>query len=145
MISEKRAAWRSFAGGELSEEMYGRVDLPRNAIGLKRCYNTLITPQGTLENRAGSRFISTTNDNAPAWLAAFVRKDGQGFLVEFGDGTIRVVGGGNIVNETTDPGDTFTVSNVDIWTQADGSPVTTMVLTTSAPHGFSPGDPIRFQ
>ena len=111
MISEKRAQWRSFAGGELSEEMYGRADLPRHSIGLKRCYNTVVTPQGALENRAGSKFIATTNDNQPAWLAAFVRQDGQGFLIEFGDATIRIVGGGNLVDDTSG---TVNVTGVDI-------------------------------
>ena len=145
MISEKRAQWRSFAGGELSEEMYGRVDLPRHSIGLKLCYNTIVTPQGALENRAGSKFIATTQDNAPAWLVPFVRSDGQGFLLEFGDETIRIVGGGNIVNDEPDPGDTFTVDSVDVWTPADGAPVVAAVFHTSAPHGFAPGAPIRFQ
>lgn len=145
MISEKRTQWRSFAGGELSEEMYGRVDLPRHSIGLKRCYNAVVTPQGVLENRAGSRFIATTNDNQPAWLIPFVRSDGQGFLIEFGDSYLRVVGGTNLVNANTDPGDTLDILSVDIWTQADGLPITPVVFTTDGAHGFSPGDPVRFQ
>lgn len=144
MISQLRHAWRSLAGGELSEEMFGRVDLPRNAIGLKRCYNAVVTPQGAVENRAGSRFISTTNDNNPAWLVPFVRSDGQGFLLEFGDASLRVVGGTNVINEETDPGDTFAVTNVDIWTEADGLPITPVVFTAVG-HGFVAGDAIRFQ
>lgn len=145
MIPQRRAQWRSLAGGELSPEMYGRIDLPRHNIGLKQCYNTLVTPQGALENRAGSRFITTTNDNQPAWLHPFVRADGQGFLVEFGDSYIRVLSGGNLIFAEPDPGDTFTVTDVDIWTPADGSTITPVVFTTSAPHGFNVGDAIRFQ
>ena len=145
MIEQRRHQWRSLAGGELSEEMYGRVDLPRHAIGLARCYNAVITPQGALENRAGSRFIVTTNDNQPAWLAPFVRQDGQGFLLEFGDAYIRVIGGTNLVNEGTDPGDTVDILDVDIWVEADGLPITPAVFTTDGAHGFVPGDAIRFQ
>jgi hypothetical protein len=145
MIEQRRHQWRSLAGGEVSEEMYGRVDLPRHAIALKRCYNAVVTPQGAVENRAGSRFITPTNNNQPAWLVPFVRSDGQGFLLEFGDETLRVVGGGNVINQDTDPGDTFDVIDVDIWVEADGLPITPVVFTTDAPHGFVAGDAIQFQ
>jgi hypothetical protein len=145
MISQLRHAWRSLAGGELSEEMFGRVDLPRNATGLKRCYNAIVTPQGAIENRAGTRFISTTNDNNQAWLVPFVRSDGQGFLLEFGDATLRIVGGGNIINEETDPGDTITVTSATLWVTTDGLPTAPALFTTSGAHGLVAGDAIRFQ
>lgn len=145
MIPQDRHAWRSLAGGELSEEMFGRADLPRNSIGMKRCYNAEVTPQGSVQNRAGSKFITTTNGNNPAWLVPFVRADGQGFLLEFGDAYIRVVGAGNIVNEEPDPGNTYDVTDVNIWTPPDGATITPVVFTTGTPHGFVVGDAIRFQ
>lgn len=47
---------RSFAGGEISPELYGRIDLTKAQVGLKTCRNFLVKPQGPVENRYGFNF-----------------------------------------------------------------------------------------
>lgn len=140
MIEQDRHQWRSFAGGELSEEMYGRVDLPRHNIGLKRCYNTIVTPQGALRNRAGSRFIANIGSNEPAYLFPFVNTDGQGFLIEIGkagSGTYAALYlNGNPVSYT-DPGDTITVTGATLF----GLPSQPVQFTATA-HGLTAGQEV---
>lgn len=48
-----RPVIRSFAGGEITPELYGRFDLTKFQIGLKTCRNFLVKPQGPVENRYG--------------------------------------------------------------------------------------------
>jgi len=103
MINQQRHYWRSLAGGEIAPEMYGRVDLAKHQTGVQRCYNFGVTPQGAVENRSGTRFITTTKSNGEAWLEAFVRADGQGFLLEMGENYIRVHNAGTFVTEMATP------------------------------------------
>jgi hypothetical protein len=141
MISQNRHTWRSFAGGELSEEMYGRTDLPRHAIGLTRCYNAIVTPQGALKNRAGSRYIANINSGDPAYLIPFVNTDGQGYLIEIGyvsDTTTyaALYLNGNQVLYTA-PANVIDVTGVVSYGARDEH-----VLFTSVGHGLNVGDDV---
>ncbi|MET0657601.1 MAG: hypothetical protein ABW110_05520 [Steroidobacteraceae bacterium] len=102
MITQQRYAWRSFAGGELCEELYGRLDLPKNQTGLKRCSNFAITPQGALEKRSGTKYMRAAK-NATAYLDVFIRSDGQGFLLEFGHQYVRIHNAVTLVQELVTP------------------------------------------
>lgn len=133
MINQRRHYFRSFAGGEIAPEMYGRVDLAKNQTGVQRCYNFSITPQGVAENRAGSRYVGSTKSNERAWLRSFVRPNGQGLLLEMGTSYIRIYNAGNKVL-ATDTG--IALDSVSV----DG--VGAAVLTSTAPHGLSVDDPV---
>jgi hypothetical protein len=52
----------SFAGGELSKRLHGRIEAPLYGSGLDLCENFKPTPQGSLLGRGGSYFM----DSAPA-------------------------------------------------------------------------------
>ena len=55
-------AQRSFAGGALAPNLYGRTDLSKWQAGLAQCQNFQINRFGNLENRPGTEFcISTIN------------------------------------------------------------------------------------
>ncbi len=138
MLSELRKYFRSFAGGEIAPEMYGRLDLAKNQTGLARCYNFGITPTGVAENRAGSEYVATTKSNGRAWLRTFVRANGQGVLLEMGDSYVRMFNGGNRILGTATG---TAVSAVAI----DGSAAA--VFTTGTSHGLAVNDvvyPILF-
>jgi hypothetical protein len=47
----------TFAAGELTPQMYARVDLAKYHAGLKLCRNFFILPQGGAANRAGTMFV----------------------------------------------------------------------------------------
>lgn len=105
MITEQKQSWRSFAGGEIAEELYGRFDLAKNQTGLKRCYNFSVTPQGVLVKRSGSRFIAV----APAStmrLEPFIAPSGKGFLLAIRNLKTQVFDTGVEVDELDTPWNT---------------------------------------
>ena len=50
-MASTRVLQRSFAGGEISPEMMGRIDDVKYQTGLSRCRNFIVKPQGAVENR----------------------------------------------------------------------------------------------
>jgi hypothetical protein len=55
---------RSFAGGELGANLYGRLDLAKFQTGLAKCLNFRVTPQGPVENRPASSTCSRPRPTA---------------------------------------------------------------------------------
>ena len=77
----------SFAGGEISPEVYGRTDHPAFKTGLKLARNFIPTKHGAIKNRSGTKFVATSQTPigiAPR-LIPFNFSDGQTFVLEFGN------------------------------------------------------------
>lgn len=102
MISGQRLYWRSFAGGEIAPEMYGRPDLAKNQTGLKRCYNFVVSPQGVLIKRSGSEFIAEA-PSATMRFDTFVAPNGKGFLVAFRNLNTGIYDAGTLVTTLATP------------------------------------------
>lgn len=54
----------SFAGGELSAALYGRVDMAKYSVGLARCRNAFVHAYGGVSNRPGTEFVSEVKDSS---------------------------------------------------------------------------------
>lgn len=82
---------RSFAGGVMSPELYGRTDLVKYGSGLTSSRNWVLTPQGAMHRRAGTEFIGWPNRNDPRGprLVSFIANDEQAFILEFTHQAIR--------------------------------------------------------
>ena len=77
---------RSFTGGEISSEMWGRIDDARYQVGLATCRNFLPLPQGPIENRPGTEFVSEAKDSSkPVRLVPFSFSDSDTMVLELGD------------------------------------------------------------
>ena len=88
-----RATWvqSNFNGGEWSPLAYGRYDLAKNKNGLAKCQNFIPTQQGGLTRRPGTRFITTTKDQAyPVRLQPFQFSVTQPYMLEFGANYLRI-------------------------------------------------------
>ena len=80
----------SFHAGEIAPEMLGRVDDAKQNQGLARCENFVCTPQGPVENRAGTEFIRAAKyADKPVRVIAFNRGTENSMCLEFGDKYIR--------------------------------------------------------
>ncbi len=91
----------SFGSGEISPELYARVDLSRYSVGLRSCYNYFVRPTGGVSNRPGTKFIAETRYSQKASvLIPFVYSEIQAYVLEFGDYYVR--GYANGVQATTD-------------------------------------------
>ena len=93
---------RSFAGGELSPEMFGRIDDSKYQSGLCLCQNFIVKPQGPLENRAGFQFVREVKDSlTKVRLIPFTYSTTQTMVLEFGVGYIRFhTSGGTLMHGT---------------------------------------------
>ena len=81
---------RSFAGGEISPDMYGRVDLAKYQTGLSLCRNAFVLPHGPVENRPGTEYVSEIKNSAvPARLIPFTFNFTQTMAIEVGVGYFR--------------------------------------------------------
>lgn len=80
---------RSFAGGELSAAMFGRIDDAKYQSGAAVLRNFIATPQGPAENRPGFAYVNATKNNGVARLIPFVYSSTQTMVLEFGEQYIR--------------------------------------------------------
>lgn len=119
----------SFAAGEITPELYSRVDTTRYASGLKTCRNFLVKKYGGVETRPGTTFAAEVNDsNATVRLLPFIFNSDQTYCLEFGDQYMRVFKNGAQVTET----------ELSIGAITNANPC---VLTISG-HGYSNGDEV---
>jgi len=85
-----KALFRSFAGGEITPEMFGRLDLVKFQTGLQKALNFLTLPHGPQARRPGTQMINETKDSTKASrLIPFVYSADQAVAIEFGNQTIR--------------------------------------------------------
>lgn len=81
---------RSFSGGEISPEMFGRVDLTQYQTGLAEALNFLILPHGPARARKGTQFVNNAKINGKKCaLVEFSFNNQQAYALEFGDLYIR--------------------------------------------------------
>lgn len=81
---------RSFGGGELTPEFFGRIDDTKNQTGLARCRNFVVKPHGPVENRPGTVFVRAAKSNSTrSRLLPFVYGFGQSLIIEFAVGVFR--------------------------------------------------------
>ncbi|WP_175982553.1 hypothetical protein [Caballeronia zhejiangensis] len=81
---------RSFAAGEITPELFGRVDLDQFQTGLATCRNFITLPHGPAANRPGFAFVLAAKYSASrSRLIPFSYSTTQTMVLEFGVGYIR--------------------------------------------------------
>lgn len=80
----------SFAAGELSPALYGRVDLQKYSVGLSKCRNAYVQQYGGVSNRPGTMYIGAAKyADQTARLIPFQYSTEQTYVLEFGDYYVR--------------------------------------------------------
>ncbi|CUI38167.1 Uncharacterised protein [Achromobacter xylosoxidans] len=110
-MASVRTLSRSFARGEISPELFGRVDLPQYQTGLATCLNFVVLPHGPAQNRAGFSFVRETKTSVrKARLIPFSFNTEQTFALEVGHEYVRfhtmgatLVDGGGLPYEVVTP------------------------------------------
>ena len=81
---------RSFAGGEITPELYGRIDLSKFQTGLAKCLNFTVLPHGPATRRPGFKFVNEARDSTrKVRLIPFAFSATQTVVLEFGHQTLR--------------------------------------------------------
>ena len=81
---------RSFAGGEIAPEMFGRLDLGKYQTGLQLALNFTTLPHGPAARRPGLYYLNEVRDSTQAArLIPFVFNATQAVWIELGNLTAR--------------------------------------------------------
>lgn len=81
---------RSFSGGELTPEFFGRIDDVKYQSGLATCRNFIVKPHGPIENRPGFAFVREVKDSSKKTrLIPFTFSTNQTLVIELGAGYFR--------------------------------------------------------
>ena len=89
-MASVRNLQRSFAGGEVSPEMFGRIDDAKYQNGLALCRNFITKPHGPAENRPGFAFVRAVKDSTKKTrLIPFTFSTTQTMVIEMGAGYFR--------------------------------------------------------
>lgn len=81
---------RSFGSGELTPEMFGRIDDARYQSGMAICRNFITKPQGPAQNRPGFAFVREVKDSTKhTRLIPFTYSTVQTMVIELGAGYFR--------------------------------------------------------
>ena len=81
-----KSLYRSFAGGEITPEMFGRVDLAKFQTGLQKCLNFITLPHGPAARRPGTQFCGNAGRpvaTSAGWLVPFIYSDSLSFVLCF--------------------------------------------------------------
>lgn len=91
---------RSFAGGEITPELAGRLDLTKYQTGLALARNFITLPHGPAARRPGFEFIRAAGDSThPVRLIPFTFSADQTAVLEFGHEYIRFhIGGATLLD-----------------------------------------------
>lgn len=85
-----KSLYRSFAGGEITPEMFGRIDLSKFQTGLRRCVNFITLPHGPAARRPGFFFVNLAKDSTrDVRLIPFAFSATQAVILEFGHQYVR--------------------------------------------------------
>lgn len=92
---------RSFAGGEVAPELYGRLDVSKYQSGLAKCLNFTVLPHGPIARRPGFKYCVESRDSTKAVrLIPFSYSADQTVVLEFGDQYVRFLVGGEALLES---------------------------------------------
>ena len=90
---------QAFSGGEISPEMFGRIDDSKYQQGAATMRNFIAKPQGPAENRPGFAFVKEVKDSTKAVrLISFTFSTVQTMVIEMGDQYFRFHTQGSTLN-----------------------------------------------
>lgn len=94
----------SFAAGELSPLLYGRVDFQKYAFGCRTLENFIVHPHGPAKKRPGTRFVSEVKDSThKTRLIPFEFSTTQAYIIEFQEGQFRFYKDGGLITNAGVP------------------------------------------
>ena len=130
-MASTRQFVRSWSGGEIAPELFGRLDDARYQQGAERLRNFICRVGGSLQRRPGFDYVRETKDSSKrSRLIPFVYSTGQAYAIEMGRGYFRFhADGGTLLHVRARE-----VASVD--DSAD-------TITFTQPHGFASNETVR--
>lgn len=139
-MANTRLFHRSFAGGEITPELFGRIDADRYQTGASRVRNMVCKPQGPVQSRPGMQFVREVKDSTKkVRIIPFRYSNSDSYAIELGVGYIRFHQSGETLTNTGYVYPAYK-SSKDLQSASTG----TDVITLATSHTFVSGDPVRF-
>ena len=88
-MARVQALQGSFVTGEISPRLQGNVLLESYKSSLGKCLNYVVVPQGAITRRPGTRYVTTTKNDAAVRLIPFNYGQAQSYVIEAGAGYFR--------------------------------------------------------
>lgn len=112
-----RILQRAFSGGEITPELYARIDLQTRQDGLALCRNFISLPHGPAVNRPGTEFVrAVRNVGSTTRVIPFSYNNTQTFVIELGAGYFRFHTNASTLSYSTpsayNAGTTYTLGNL---------------------------------
>lgn len=122
----------SFARGEVSPYLFGRVDLAAYQASLRTLRNCIVRPEGPASNRQGFGYIGNSLSRTPkaSILVPFIFSATQSYVIEIGALSAQVFSAGALVN-----GLGAAISNITVVFDSGSLSYITNVFTAT-PHGL---------
>jgi hypothetical protein len=90
-MSRVNPSFTSFAGGEVSSRMYGRIDLQNYFQMCSEVTNTITLPHGPATKRPGFKYINVAGDPTQTTrVIPFIYSTEQAYVLEFGNELMQV-------------------------------------------------------
>ena len=93
----------NFTSGEISPQMWGRVDVNKYQNGVAKLRNFIVRPQGGVSRRPGTKYMWTSKLGSHVRLQLFIVSTSQTYILEFGDNYVRVYQGAAMLTEIVTP------------------------------------------
>ncbi len=132
-MASTRQFIRSWSGGEIAPELFGRLDDARYQQGAEKLRNFIGRLGGSLQRRPGFDYVRSTKDSGSkrSRLIPFVYSTGQAYVLEMGEGYFRFHTDGATLLHA----DARQIASVD--TGGD-------TITFTTPHGWVSNDAVLF-
>ena len=125
-VSQIKTNWTA---GELSKDLFGRVDITKYANGAETLENFIVQPHGGITRRPGTRFVKEVKtSSAKTRLIPFEFSTTQAYVIEFGNLYVRFYKDQGSILEST--------VNISAATRANPC------VVTASSHGYENGDEI---
>ncbi|HCQ05097.1 MAG TPA: hypothetical protein DIT99_32545, partial [Candidatus Latescibacteria bacterium] len=119
----------NFTAGELSEDLFGRIDIGKYKNGAATLENFIVQPHGGITRRSGTRFVKEVKTSSlQTRLFPFEFSVTQAYVIEFGNLYCRFYKDQGAILEATK-----TIS---------GATAANPVVVTANSHGYSNGDEV---
>lgn len=134
-MANLRTFYRSFAGGVISPEMFGRIDDRQYQTGARTMRNVYVHPQGAASRRPGSVVVREVKDSTKqVRLVPFAFSTDQTVVIEVGEGYFRFHSDGQTLLYSAPTAYKAAVNISSVNTGTD--------TITVASHTFDPGEPV---
>ena len=123
---------KSFAGGEITPELFGRIELGKFQSGLRKLLNFLVLPHGPAVRRPGTHHVLEAKDSTRSVrLIPFVFNVDQAVALEFGHMYVRFHIDGQTLLEANQNITAMTVASPGVF--------------TAVAHGYTAGQEVYLQ